>query len=233
MDRAPARGLSPSARSRRKGRRDAAGANRGQVDRGLRRRVRAVRRHGGPRGRDPVRDPVAPGHRRARGAGAPVARRPALSRRGAHAAAARGRSRPIDGRLRRAPGQQAGGERARPVGHGRRLHRRGPAARARAAADPGRGRARPHDLERASRGPRAARPHRRPRGQGEGGDSPAARGETDARHVTIGHGPRASRSRARRSAAAGAIRRGRAPSRTGPEGSASAFPRAAASPGAW
>ena len=162
-----------------------------------------------------------------------VARRPALSRRGAHAAAARGRSRPVDGRLRRASGPQAGGERARPVGRGRRLHRRGPAARARAAADPGCRRARPHDLERASRGARAARPHRRPRGQGEGRNSPAARrrNRCTSRH----HRARTSTSRstARRWAAAGVIRRGRAPSRTGPEGSASAFPRAAASPGAW
>ena len=161
------------------------------------------------------------------------ARRPALSRRGAHAAAARGRSHPIDGGLRRAPGQQARGERARPVGHGRRLHRRGPAPRARAAADPGRRRARPHDLERASRGPRAACPHRRPRGQGEGGDPPAARGEADARHVAIGHGP------ARLARGRGGGRRlgvydpAGHRSRTGRAGSASAFPRAAASPGAW
>ena len=203
------------------------------MDRGLRRRVRAVRRHGGPRGGDPLRDPVAPGHRRARGAGALVARRPALSHRGAHAAAARGRSGPIDGRLRRASGQQAGGERARPVGHGRRLHRRGPAPRARAAADPGCRRARPHDLERASRGARAARPHRRPRGQGEGGDSPAARGETDARHVPVGHGPPRLARRRGGGRRLGLYERGRAPSRTGPEGSACAFPRAAASPGAW
>ena len=79
--------------------------------------------------------------------------------------------------------------RARPVGHGRRLHGRGPAARARAAADPRRGRARADDLERASRGARAARPDRRPRGQGEGGHPPAARGEADARHLARGHGP--------------------------------------------